>query len=58
MNFDYEFPDDWDEYSQDEKQEFFDAARERWMWFLFKQAEYERERKERVNSFRVDEELT
>jgi hypothetical protein len=51
MNFEYDFPDDWDDYSQDEKQEFFDAARERWMWFMFKRAE-------RVSSFRVDEELT
>jgi len=58
MNFDYEFPDGWDDYSQDEKQAFFDKARRRWMWFMFKQAEYEQERQERVSSFKVDKELT
>lgn len=57
MNFEYDFPDGWDDYSQNEKQAFFAEARERWMWFMFKQAEYENERKERVDSFRVDEPL-
>lgn len=57
MNFEYEFPDNWDEFSQDEKQAFFDEARQRWMWFMFKKAEYEREREERVSSFKVDKTL-
>jgi hypothetical protein len=58
LNFDYDFPDDWDEYSQDEKQQFFNEGRARWMWFMFKSAQHEQERAERVSSFRVDDTLT
>lgn len=57
MNFDYDFPDDWEHFTTEEKTAFYTEARGRWMWYMFKQAEYERDRTERVSSFKVDEPL-
>lgn len=58
MNFEYDFPDDWDSFSAHEKEQWFQEMRHRWMWFLFKKADYENKRQERVDSFRVDSTLT
>lgn len=54
---DYEWPDDWDELSQYERQAFFAEFRERVYTFWRARAEYESRREERVNSYRVEDEL-
>jgi len=54
---DYEWPDDWQQMSQHERQLYFQAHRERLYQFWRAEAEYQQERDERVSQFRVDETL-
>lgn len=54
---DYEWPSNWDDLSQKERQQFFAEFRERVYTFWRAQARYEREREERVSNFRVEDDL-
>ena len=54
---DYDLPDDWEEMTVSEKQQFFHAFRERLYGSWFQHASYRHGRRSRGDSFRVDEEL-
>jgi hypothetical protein len=55
---DYDLPDDWEEMTVSERQQFFHTFRERLYGFWFQRASYRRERQSRVEGFRIDEELS
>lgn len=54
----YEWPDDFEEMSQKERQRFFDEFRERLYCYWRAQAEYDRRREDRVGEHRIDDTLT